>query len=115
MNWQSIETAPKDGTEVLLSNGAVFAGGYCEVRIEPDWKYLGYDEGDRHPDGGLKIGDRFCERIPNPDAGKRVEAWVIIGCTAFSKHEEVCDDDGIPKYFEPTHWMPAFSLPALLG
>ena len=107
MEWQPIETAPKDGTVVLLANWEHLAAGYRDFRIELDWKYLGYDEGVVGP-FGKQIGPRFSERVPNPDAGKRHEWWSIIGCTAFLGDTPTCDFDGSLS-FSPTHWMP---LPA---
>jgi hypothetical protein len=99
-DWQPIETAPKDDTSILLTNGTLLAVGHREVRIEPEMKYRGGILGS--PDFDV---DAFIEMIPNPDAGKRVEWWQFYGCSAFTFNFATFDYDG-PVYFEPTHWMP---------
>lgn len=98
MSWQPIETAPKDGTPILLTSGVLLAAGHFAFRVEEATKYRGYNAA-----GG--IDDSFLERIPNPDAGKRHEWWQIYGCTAFNFEADTHDHDG-PEYFTPTHWMP---------
>jgi hypothetical protein len=112
MNWQPIETAPLDGTRILLANSKFFSAGHRAFRVEEDWTYLGYDEGIRYPDGSLKIGDRFSERVPNPDAGKRHEWWHCDNPCAFLEADEQFPDyDRTFEGFEPTHWAPCLTAP----
>ncbi|HDZ38630.1 MAG TPA: hypothetical protein ENH62_10145 [Marinobacter sp.] len=95
--WQPIETAKIDGTVMLLTNGILLGAGCRDYRIEPDWTFRGYVEG--------QITDAFTEKVPNPRAGERVEWWSTFGCSAFTQDTDVEDYDG-SLHFEPTHWMP---------
>lgn len=108
--WQRIDNAPMDGTTILVTDGRRFAAAHRAFRIEDDWKFLGYDEGCRYEDGSLKIGNRFSERVSNPNAGKRHEWWQLHGCSAFSFDTDTKNYDG-SIYFEPTHWVPLPELP----
>lgn len=107
MSWQLIDTAPLDGTIILLTDGVLFAAGKREFRIELDWKYRGYNEqGD--------MDDTFLERISNPNAGKRIEWWQCFGCSAFEFETNTNDYDG-PLWFDPTHWAPMLLPPVTKG
>lgn len=111
MTWQPIDTAPRNGTRILLTDGKLFAAGKLDFRIEPETTYLGYDEGMRYPDGGLMIGPRFMEKIPNPKAGERVEWWSPDGCSALVEGADYTDEECHPAWFEPTHWAPMLPIP----
>jgi hypothetical protein len=113
MMWQPIETAPKDGTRIMLANDKHFSAGCRAFRVEEDTKYLGYGEGLRDKWGPV-MGPRFMERVPNPDAGKRHEWWHLDNPCAFSEEDEQSPDyDRNFDGFEPTHWMPLPPPPAM--
>lgn len=110
--WQPIETAPRDGTVILLANAKNFAPGYLDFKIEPAEKLLGYGEGLTYPNGWKKIGPRFMELVPNPEAGKRIEWWTKNGCSAFGRDDEYWEGDD-PLWFDPTHWRPMLEPPVI--
>lgn len=103
--WESIESAPEEGTEFLATDGKLVGIGERWTRIEPETKLLGYDEGVRYLDGSLKIGARFSEHIPNPNVGQITKGIHCSAIWAFHKQTETLDDEGHPRFFEPTHWM----------
>lgn len=109
--WESIETAPRDGTTVILTDGKGIAiGTWVVFRVEGDWKHLGYDEGCKFSDGKPKMGPRFMERVPNPNAGVRHEGWSMNGVAWFPGDNDF-DDDGVDAGFNPTRWGQMFELP----
>lgn len=73
--WQLIETAPKDGTEIILRKGArVTSGSWCP------WEH---SEPEFHGTTGVWLGDVV------QDSGACWGSW----------DGGFCEDD------EPTHWM----------
>jgi hypothetical protein len=43
-NWQNIETAPNDGTYVLISTGKLMAFAFCDSENDSAWTiYDGHD------------------------------------------------------------------------
>ena len=81
MNWQPIETAPKDGTDIL---GCV--AGFCPIVIS--W----VDE--------IQHWSYFCEEMFNHDDLSRY-FWKVY-CEKSRSGQET---------FEPTHWMPLPQAP----
>lgn len=91
MTWQKIETAPRDGRVILVTDGKLFAAATPFDFMEPD--EIGY-------------GDRWGNsRRPNPEAGKVRLLWSSNGCTAFHSDTHTSDYDGPLLIMEPTHWM----------
>lgn len=88
MEWQLIETAPRDGRVVLVSDGERFAAAEPFDYTEP-----------------AEIGGGDTMR-PNPDAGKVRKLWTCIGCSAFTREPELLDESwNVWNILEPTHWM----------
>ncbi len=94
--WQQIETAPRDGRLILVTDGLRFAAATPFDYVEP--KELGYNN---QPMFG---GDT---RRPNPDAGKVKELWHSIGCSAWA-NDAPLEDECLNTWqiIEPSHWMP---------
>lgn len=78
--WRDIATAPKDGTDILLSNGATVAEGhwlhaepYIRERRDLDGRYIDQDESDGHDgwvdwSGGMRPEPTHWMPIPAPSA-----------------------------------------------
>jgi len=77
-NWQPIETAPKDGTEIILTNGVAVSqgwwmhveGGITEHR-DLDGRYIGQDEDDGYigwwdVGGGMLPEPIYWQPLPAP-------------------------------------------------
>lgn len=134
--WRPIDSAPMDGTRILLTDGKLMAVGARDFSIEsdtlPDLDRWSRDYGAYTASLPLKPSfkddlygmeksiawdseqraraDLQMHSRPNPDAGVRREWWELDGCTALVPDAKTYDDDG-PSYFKPTHWMPLPDLP----
>lgn len=90
--WQQIETAPRDGSQVLITNGKQLAIGEFTSCYESELKL----------DGTLGVDAKL---VKNPNAGKWMfDYWYSNGCTAYGDNQAF-DLEG-PIGFDPTHWMP---------
>lgn len=91
MIWMPIDSAPRDGSYILITDGSRFAAAEPFDYTEP--AELGHG-----PSGTLR---------PNPDAGKVRLLWHTVGCSGFTSDADVYDYDG-PIWIgnKATHWMP---------
>lgn len=95
-DWRPIETAPRDGVTILVTDGERFAAATPIDYVEPN--EIGYEN------PPLCGGDT---RRPNPDAGKVQKLWSCIGCSAFTSEPCLVDEClNVWNIMEPTHWMP---------
>lgn len=91
MKWQPIETAPKDGTAVLLCWAYNYKGEPIDWRKDPTTAGVYVQAASWHE-------DRDCD---NPWPG----AWTVY-----------CDMIIDPElHFQPTHWMPLPAPPCAEG
>lgn len=83
--WQDIDTVPKDGRVVLLSDGTTVVAAYWYEAVNPKWP----------PRAGwvLAGGDDMCGVLDLLDSG--YYDWFA------------------PAGFTPTHWMPMLELPGV--
>jgi hypothetical protein len=116
--WQPIETAPKDGTRVLITDGTLMTAAKWWYYEEPATTSLGYgDPKTGVPEGGWPKHPGHIwsmDDVPNPSAGKRRWSWYQDNPIAFSEDDGVGPDyDGHFDDLKPTHWMPLPEPPAL--
>jgi hypothetical protein len=109
--WQPIETAPKDGTNIIVTDGKLFTRAYWTFYEEPKKTSLGYgDPATKKPEGGWPRypGHAWStEQVPNPRAGERRYYWSIDNPVSFLDADAVAPDyDGRFEDIQPTHWMP---------
>lgn len=109
--WQPIETAPRDGTPIIITDGKTFAVATPWDYIEP--ATVGWSGG---------IGDKqfapSTER-PNPEAGIVRHLWHCHGLTAWIDEIAVDydhnirwgDDEEYRLSDRATHWMPLLNPP----
>jgi hypothetical protein len=106
VNWQPIETAPRDGTRVLLTNGALMAAGSLVSSVQPEttcdmdrWnvEYPAWRE--TLP---TRVPPPKMHSIPNPRAGQRDYFWRLEGNTALAADAETSDYDGF-KHIQNTY------------
>lgn len=94
--WQPIETAPRDGTVIIVTDGERFAAADAFDYVEP--ATVGYGPTER----------------PNPKAGQVEKLWSSIGCSAFSTEPDLIDDGmNVWQILRPTHWMPLPKAPQI--
>ena len=93
MNWQPIETAPRDGTPIV---------GYCNHEADPYWigdgltLYGGHAEGLSHAVDGPNVvvwGGAWDDSTHEYQGGSMPDWWFVYG----SDFEVAAN---------PTHWMP---------
>jgi uncharacterized protein DUF551 len=89
MNWEPIETAPKDGTDVILFDGfAVSVGAYEDDMSYEDFLTI----------CGDGEGEKEWRKYIKDEPG---QGWI--------SHETISGDCVL---MEPTHWMPLPSPPS---
>ena len=99
--WKPIETAPRDGTILLITDGILFASAIPYDYHEPD--EIGYNN-------PIDFGGDT--RRPNPEAGKIKLLWHSFGCSAFKQEAMTYDGEyNCPLSIEPTHWVPLLEPP----
>jgi hypothetical protein len=111
MEWQPIETAPKDGTQIIITDGRHFTRARWWFYEEPQKTSLGYgDPVTKIPEGGWPKHPNHMwsiEQVANPEAGKRSYSWYQDNPVAFLDDDSVgADHDGNFDKIEPTHWQP---------
>lgn len=109
--WQPIETAPRDGTRILIASSEYFTAAKWWYNVQQDLipaQYARSAEGSPLPTGvglplaGMPLGWRW---VPNPQAGERVYSWWADMLIAFTDGKGRSEDEWAND-FEPTHWMP---------
>ena len=110
-DWQPIESAPRDGTSVLIADARCFTRAYWTFREEPPTTSLGYgDPATGIPEGGWPNHKRqtwSITQVPNPKAGRRTYFWLQDNPIAFAEDDiQAPDYDGCFESITPTHWMP---------
>jgi hypothetical protein len=89
--WQPIATAPKDGTEVMLSNGVVVAQGHwlheesrTTVFRDSDGRYFDHEDSDGFDgwldwSGGMIPNPTHWRPLPNPPSPHPEEGALLLG------------------------------------
>ncbi|WP_210164319.1 hypothetical protein [Methylopila sp. 73B] len=99
--WKPIDTVPRDGTRVMLTNGVWFSAGSLVRHVEPETTSEG-----KTPQGWS------VRQVPNPDAGKVSYYFSLDNpCAFLEEDQDYPDYDRHFDRWEPTHWSEMIPRP----